>query len=340
MNDLGYTAIPVLHKYIRHAEQFGVDIEQALRSAGLKPCDLEDNSLRIPGSQHERLLDYLLAHTKDQLFGLNCARYVQPGSWSLLGYITMNCSTLGEAMGRIMPYEKLVSDMGVSDIKTLADATHLSWSCRSQSALIHRHLVENTLASWLLFARWLTNTHYSPREVWFAHTQPQSTTLAEYEAVFGCPVRFNQPENALIIPKEYLDLTLNQADANLLQSFEEHALNVMSGLDANQPFPQQVKNALRLLLRNGLPRKERVAEQFAMTARTMQRHLQVAGTSYQQILDELRKELSEHYLLRTDLPVQTIACLLGFSEPRSFHRSFKGWTGDTPGEFRQNQRAS
>jgi len=75
-----------------------------------------------------------------------------------------------------------------------------------------------------------------------------------------------------------------------------------------------------------------------MTVRTLQRHLQQAGTSYQQILDTLRQELAEHYLLHSDLQIQDIAQYLGFTESRSFHRSFKGWTGETPGEYRQRHR--
>ncbi len=85
----------------------------------------------------------------------------------------------------------------------------------------------------------------------------------------------------------------------------------------------------------GLPRTERVADTYTRTVRTLQRHLQLAGTSYQEILDALRQELAEHYLLRSDLPIQDIASYLGFTESRSFHRSFKGWTGMTPGEYRQ-----
>ena len=87
-----------------------------------------------------------------------------------------------------------------------------------------------------------------------------------------------------------------------------------------------------------MPRKERVAEKFDMTVRTLQRHLQQAGTSYQEILDQLRQELAEHYLLRSDLAIQDIACYLGFTESRSFRRSFKSWTGQTPGEFRGSRR--
>ena len=76
-----------------------------------------------------------------------------------------------------------------------------------------------------------------------------------------------------------------------------------------------------------------------MTVRTLQRHLQQAGTSYQEILDQLRRELAEHYLIRSELAVQDIAHYLGFTESRSFHRSFKHWTGMTPGEYRERHTA-
>jgi AraC-like DNA-binding protein len=101
---------------------------------------------------------------------------------------------------------------------------------------------------------------------------------------------------------------------------------------------QQVKNILRQLLKEGLPRKEQVAEHLAVSVRTLQRQLHQAGTSYQQILDDLRQELAEHYLLNSTLPIQDIAQYLGFTEPRSFHRTFKSRRGMPPGEFRQMHR--
>ncbi|MGE8498977.1 MAG: AraC family transcriptional regulator [Pseudomonas sp.] len=338
MDNLGYTSVPALLKYLRHAEHLGLDMEQALCAAGLTAEALADNSKRIPSEAHERLLQHLMQVSNDPLFGLHSARFVQPGSWSVLGYITMNCATLGEAMGRIVPYEKLVGDMGVSRVEPGAEHVKLIWSCRHQAAEIRRHMVENVLASWLLYARWIADSEHSPSEVWFEHGLPQGATLAEYEALFGCPIRFEQPCNALLVPLAYLAVPLRQADATLLRTLEEHALTLMAGLDDDEPLPQRVKNALRLLLKDGLPRKERVAEKFDMTVRTLQRHLQHAGTSYQQILDELRQELAEHYLLRSDLAIQDIANYLGFTESRSFHRSFKGWTGLTPGEFRESRR--
>lgn len=336
MHALGYTSVPALLKYLRQAEHLGLDVDAALHAAGLTREQLADNSQRLPSEAHERLLAHFCHGSGDPLFGLHSARFVQPGSWSVLGYITMNCATLGEAMQRIMPYEKLVGDMGVSRIEPDDGHVRLIWTCRHQATEIRRHMVENVLASWLLYARWIADFDGSPQEVWFEHAQAAGSDLKEYERLFGCPVRFSQPCNALLVPLRLLALPLRQADANLLRTLEEHALALMAELDDDEPLPLRVKNALRLLMKDGLPRKERVAERFEMTVRTLQRHLQQAGTSYQQILDGLRQELAGHYLLHSDLPIQDIAQYLGFTESRSFHRSFKGWTGQTPGEYRKS----
>ena len=338
MSAPAHTSIASLSTYLRQAQYLGLDIQAALDAAGLDAALLGDHGQRIPCACQERVLEHLIAASADPLFGLHAARFVQPGSWSVLGYITMNCATLGAAMSRIVPYEKLVGEMGSSHLEMASDHLRLSWNCRVANTAVRRHVVENVLASWLLYARWLTNSKRAPREVWFEHERPAATTLEDYQTLFDCPVRFAQTSNALLVPLDTLNLPLRQADTNLLRTLEEHALALMARLEEDEPLPRRVKNALRLQLKDGLPRKDRVAEQFAITVRTLQRHLQQAGTSYQQILDELRQELAEHYLQHSDLAVQDIASYLGFSEARSFHRCFKSWTGQTPGEFREMRR--
>src|SRR6218665_1141219 len=136
MPNLGYTSVPALLKYLRHAEQLGLDCDAALAAADIEREALADNGKRIPSEVHERLLSHLVTASGDQLFGLHASSFVQPGSWSVLGYITMNCATLGEAMSRIVPYEKLVGDMGTSRIEPAGDHLRLIWSCRHQPAEI------------------------------------------------------------------------------------------------------------------------------------------------------------------------------------------------------------
>src|SRR5262245_13169782 len=203
-NNLGQTSVPALQRYLRHAEHLGVDIDHALQAASLSRGQLDDNRRRLPGEAHERLLGQLSERSGDPLFGLHAAQFVQPGSWSVLGYITMNCTNLGEAMARIVPYEKLVGDMGVSRMEPGDGHIRLAWNCRHQPGEIRRHMVENVLASWLLYARWIADSNASPVEVWFEHPQPSSVDISEYQRLFGCPVRFEQPCSALLVPLELL----------------------------------------------------------------------------------------------------------------------------------------
>jgi AraC-like DNA-binding protein len=75
-----------------------------------------------------------------------------------------------------------------------------------------------------------------------------------------------------------------------------------------------------------------------MTARTLQRHLGEEGSSYKILLDEVRLEIARTALSQSDEAIADIAQRLGYAEPRSFHRSFKQWTGLTPGDYRTSYR--
>lgn len=64
----------------------------------------------------------------------------------MLGYIVMNCATLGEAMSRITPYEKLVGGMDISRIKATDEQVRLIWNCHHRTPLVRRHMAGHVLA--------------------------------------------------------------------------------------------------------------------------------------------------------------------------------------------------
>lgn len=131
-----------------------------------------------------------------------------------------------------------------------------------------------------------------------------------------------------------LDIPLQQPDPELRHTLEEHARQRMESLGDQDGLATKVRHAIYQQLRQGITRQDMVAEQLAMTARTLQRRLGEEGLSYQRLLDGIREELARDYLANTRLSIQDVALRLGFSEVRSFHRRFKAWTGKTPGEFR------
>jgi AraC-like DNA-binding protein len=82
-----------------------------------------------------------------------------------------------------------------------------------------------------------------------------------------------------------------------------------------------------------------VSRDLATSARTLQRRLAAEGTSYQAVLDRVRRQAAEGYLADSTLSAGEVGYLLGYSEPAAFHRAFKRWNGAAPAEWRKRKKA-
>ncbi|MFP5429408.1 MAG: AraC family transcriptional regulator [Gammaproteobacteria bacterium] len=339
--NLGFISVPALQQYVRSAESCGLSRDKVLAEAGIQPEQLLDNNGRLPGDVLQKLLNYVLPRCGNPLFGLQTSQFIQPGSYSVMGYIAMTSNTLAEAVSRMPQYEKLVGDMGTSTVAFEPGAIVVSWHCRFQEPLVRRHIIENVLASWTTYSRWMADApDLSPLAVRFEHDPPADRSLLKhFQHIFRCPVYFNQPMSAIVISPQLFEHPLRQPDVNLRETLEQHAQATLAALKEKYSLSDQVRSLLRATLADASPRKEFVAEQMGMNVRTLHRKLAEENQSYQQILDDLRSELARKYLLQSALSVEDIARKLGFTESRSFIRYFKGYTGMTPGEFRQSRQA-
>ena len=338
--NLGYISVPALQQYVRSAESCGLSREKVLAEAGIQAEQLVDNNGRLPGDVLHKLLNYVLPRCGNPLFGLQTSQFIQPGSYSVMGYIAMTSNTLAEAVARMPQYEKLVGDMGTSTVEFEPGVIVVCWHCRFKEPLVRRHIIENVLASWTTYSRWMADApDLSPLAVRFEHDPPADRSLLKhYQHIFRCPVYFNQPVSCIVISPQLFEHPLRQPDVTLRETLEQHAQATLMALKEKYSLSDQVRSLLRATLADVSPRKEFVAEQMGMNVRTLHRKLAEENQSYQQILDNLRSELGSKYLLQSALSVEDIARKLGFTESRSFIRYFKGCSGMTPGEFRQAQQ--
>jgi len=120
----------------------------------------------------------------------------------------------------------------------------------------------------------------------------------------------------------------------LCSVLDRHAENLLSRFPPRNSIVDQSRSIIGHELRGGDPSLERVAAQLGLSARTLQRKLHEQHTSHNELVDHLRHELAVRYLQEREMAIGEVAYLLGFSEPSSFHRAFKRWTGATPREFR------
>lgn len=341
MKSLGTASVAALRQYVRAAESAGADVPALLRTSGLDPAILDTDDGRIQGQQLQDFIHQLCEVTGNPILGLETGDFVHPGSYSVLGYITMSCATLGEAVARIAPFEKLVGDMGTTGLTMTGDEITLTWTCNYTDPLVRPHLVDNVFASWINYARWLADdTEAAPTRVQLRRASPGQHLESAYQQRWHCPVMFNANSDSITLPVSLLETRLRQPDPQLRKTLEAHALSQLATLATDADLSTRVQHSIRQQLRQGITRQDMVAEDLGMTSRTLQRKLSQEGVSYQKLLDEVRQSLAEDYLRNSDMAIPDIALRLGYSETTSFHRKFKAVAGMTPGEFRQASHSS
>jgi AraC-like DNA-binding protein len=192
---------------------------------------------------------------------------------------------------------------------------------------------EFLLAQWICYGRKVVGeAEYELSEVRFAH--PASAALDEYQRHFESRVVFGAPRDELIFPGWNLELPTTNADPVVAAALAEKIERILSQFSDRPSLGSQVREWLVKQLQGGSPRIEALARHLHMSERTLRRRLGEEGTSFKQILDELRRELAIGYVQERQLSTGEIAFLLRYSEPSAFQRAFKRWTKLTPSEFR------
>jgi AraC-like DNA-binding protein len=177
----------------------------------------------------------------------------------------------------------------------------------------------------------LTSQTIWPLEVAFSYPAPARTS--EHARVFGSVVRFGASESHITFRTTDLDTAVPSANPVLLDVFERHATAIADRLDQYGPVGRRVINVMANRVKGAAPAIDAVAMELAMSTRSIQRALQDEGTSYQVLLDDVRRELAIRHLMVPGTSATQVAFLTGFSEPSAFARAFRRWTGSTPGAY-------
>jgi AraC-like DNA-binding protein len=154
------------------------------------------------------------------------------------------------------------------------------------------------------------------------------------EKHFGCRVRFNAGRDALIFRSSDLDRPFVTQNEELLAIIGTHLDAELKAGNAGVNASQQVKDTLKRSLAGKRPTLQDVAQELGLSARTLQRRLTDAGLTFQQLLEETRRELARHYLKQSSVELPEVAFLLGFEDANSFFRAFQVWEKTSPGEWR------
>ena len=334
-------AATVVDDMLQYLAQRGVSTDAALSAAGIDPAFRVSPGERVPGSRVERLWSFAVDQTGDSLVGLHMAETYNPGALDILGYVILSCRNVGDALERFARYARLLND-GMR-LELVREGKTAYCRCTYVEGIDNyllrapEHAIDATWGGLAREMRRLARTPLGAKAVWFRHAAPGRAHLAEYTRVMGAPVRFGALEDRFIFPSEHLDQPLPSANPVLLEVFDQHARAALPVNGAEDSRAEQVARVVSQKLKGSVPALHEVARELSMSSRNLQRALHDAGTSYQSLLDDVRRDLAIHHLANPATSAGQVGFLLGFSEPSAFHRAFRRWTGKTPSAFRPAQ---
>jgi AraC-like DNA-binding protein len=317
----------------RYAAKRGVDATASLSVQGLSLDMLDDPDKRVSQIVYNRLFDEFAQSCTDPDFGLHFAQEGSLDGFNVVGYLVQRSATLGEAFQRVERYSRIVHDAGRVEVENTVAGLQVFPGCRGLLHEYPRQVAEYAVASVVVIARTVTGRHLIPRRTAFRHPQPSS--IAEHHKLFACQLLFSQPETCVVFDSQAADEVIRQTEPGLVSLLEVLARGLLEKLGEGDDLITRVQSVIARYLEEGQPRIETVARALGMSSRTLQRELLQSETTFQQILDSVRRRCAERLLEGSQVSLHEVAYLLGFSEPSNFHRAFRRWYGVTPAEYRE-----
>jgi AraC-like DNA-binding protein len=326
-----FVSVIFVRAIVSELQSRGMSPAHALAGIGVRDDQLNDLRARFSYADMDRIIEKAIELTGDPGLGLSIGMNAPESMLQVLGHLIVSCRTLRDAWGLFVRYVPLVAEGMSWNLVEDNEHARFVYHCPVAYGLSTRFAAEYALTMAVRIARhFLPPTVEHADAVMFEHAEPEY--VARYTRVFGCPVRYQQPSNALLFPRAYLDVPQLHADPAMHNALREMAERFLHELEG----PRSTADRVRVLLGYEADLANidvvKLSRSVGLTPRSLRRRLASEGVSLTTLIDEARCRLACEEL-RREGSIKAIAERVGFSEPSAFHRAFKRWTGQTPLEF-------
>ena len=255
----------------------------------------------------------------------------------MLFYVTSAARTIGETLPLYERYCRIVNEAVRVKPLRIQNGVIVEINFVGLSRHHFRQNVEFVLAANLKGMRENVGRNIRPIGVTFAH--PRNSNLTEFERFFGCPVEYGSASDQWSFSNETLAVPLITGDPYLLETLQPFCDQAAKERNtAVGTLWSSVENELQKLLPHGKANRQTVARALGMSERTLSRKLACEGTTYDELVDQLRRSLALQYIKTQSISVSQIAWLLGYEGSTSFSHAFVRWTGRSPSAVRKEEQ--
>jgi AraC-like DNA-binding protein len=333
LGDISVSYVEILHKAMLALDS---NPQLILQQFGLNDITLASPDARISIPRFMRLGFASIQYSQKPWLGLEMGAQTRVTNLGMAGLMALSSSNLKNACKALCHYELLSSYNArgqsafyMSDGFGIAQFYSISPYNR-----FNLFVVDSVLSGWYSLAKWLTGKDDCIEAICFEFDEPEYSHV--YNSYFDCEVRFSQPYNAVIIKPQALDYKVVYGCAATYELLKRQANADLEKVRMGLNFSEKVARVITPLLNGSTPTLDQVAEQLNMAPWTVRRKLVDEKVTFQQVLNNTRRDLAVSYVKDTAFTLGEIAYLLGFGSPTAFQRAFKRWMGVAPGIYRHD----
>jgi AraC-like DNA-binding protein len=330
------TAAGQVRALVDFAVARGASEAALLKASGIDAEALRDQDNRVPVAAYRALFRAAASATGDPAIALAFGAETDFRQVSIVGLIAYAARDMAEALAQMNRYSRLVTEVEVA-----GDGLRFENVMRADGRWLVDHRLnpndfpELTESSWSRFivgSRLSFPDHVFAYEAHVTHAAPAHRDA--YERIWRVPVTFGAKQNAIRMNPDWPKVQIASENRYAFGVFSERADALLKSLQGADSMRGRVEQRLMPILHTGDISADRLACALGMSRPTLYRRLKEEGTTFEIVLDDLRRRLALHYLSGRKVSVNETAYLVGFSDPAAFSRAFKRWTGATPREAR------
>lgn len=316
-------------------QESGIRVPALLQSAGLPPGLFDEPRILVTTQELFALWRGIGRASTNPAIGLELGTETKPEHFDPIALAALSTGSFGEAMHQMARYKQLSCPEEI-----IHQTDDIEWSIQFRWLLANDaeepEVLTDLCFAWVLcIARHGTGTRMSPLRLELVQPRVYAKTLERH---FGCPIVFGAARNAIVFRRSDADLAFVTRNAELLSMLAPQLDEELKHHKGQEIFPERVRAAIQRKLAGQRPRMQDIARELHISSRTLQRRLQDAGYSFQQLLEEARHQLARYYLNNSLLELNETAYLLGYEDANSFVRAFRTWEGVPPAHWRGAQR--
>jgi AraC-like DNA-binding protein len=317
-----------------HLAAAGIGAEQTLAGSGITVADLDDPYFFVSRQQVATVFGNFLRLTPGTISPLELGASFHLTDYGFYGYALLSSATVRDAIDFGMAYRELATPIVEVEL-SFADG-EAAWLIRplpdfAPHEAMARFVLEYQSGILLALHKSVSGNAFRLRSASFGFAVPDSA--AHYHTVLNCPIVFDAPQTELRFDQAWLEHRPLGAHAITFQLVRETCREMLERIGGGRGVVGEIYR--HLLSRSGqFATLEEMAGYLDLHPRTLRRKIISEGTTYQEIIDEVRFKLASGYLTRTEMTHESISERLGFSDASSFRRAFKRWAGVSPNQFK------